>query len=177
MQDISERKQATQALHQLNDVLGERVVQRTRERDRTWELSRELLGVLHFDLAPIALNPAWESTLGWSRTELTGQYLRALIHPDDLAATLHETENVARGNVSTRFVNRMRHADCSYRWLSWTIVPDDGLMYAAVRDITSERAVLDELAATNKRMREQIKEREKVEAALQQMQRLEVVDS
>jgi PAS domain S-box-containing protein len=175
MQDISERKQATQALHQLNDVLGERVVQRTRERDRTWELSRELLGVLHFDLAPIALNPAWESTLGWSRTELTGQYLRALIHPDDLAATLHETENVARGNVSTRFVNRMRHADCSYRWLSWTIVPDDGLMYAAVRDITSERAVLDELAATNKRMREQIKEREKVEAALQQMQRLEVV--
>ncbi|WP_268796678.1 response regulator [Pseudomonas huanghezhanensis] len=175
IQDISERKQATQALHLLNDVLGERVVQRTRERDRTWELSRELLGVLHFDMTIIALNPAWESTLGWERSALTGPRLRELIHPDDFAATLHETENVARGNVTTRFVNRMRHADDNYRWLSWTIVPDEGLMYAAVRDITSERAVLDELAATNKRLREQITEREKVEAALQQMQRLEVV--
>jgi PAS domain S-box-containing protein len=175
IQDISERKRTTQALHQLNETLGERVVQRTRERDRTWELSRELLGVLRFDMTPIALNPAWEATLGWSRSELTDQRLRDLVHPDDLLATLHETENVGGGNVTTRFVNRMRHAHDGYRWLSWTMVPDDGLMYAAVRDITSERAVLDELAATNKRLREQIKEREKVEAALQQMQRLEVV--
>lgn len=175
IQDISERKQTTQALHQLNATLGERVVQRTRERDRTWELSRELLGVLRFDMTPIALNPAWESTLGWDRSQLSGQRLRDLLHPEDIAATLREMDNVGGGNITTRFVNRMRHADDGYRWLSWTMVPDDGLMYAAVRDITSERAVLDELAATNKRMREQIKEREKVEAALQQMQRLEVV--
>jgi len=151
------------------------VVQRTRERDRTWELSRELLGVLRFDMTPIALNPAWEATLGWARGDLNERPLGALIHPDDLDATLHETASVAKGNVSTRFVNRMRHADGGFRWLSWTIVPDEGLMYAAVRDITSERAVVDELAATNKRLRDQIRERERVEAALQQMQRLEVV--
>ncbi|WP_296261104.1 MULTISPECIES: response regulator [unclassified Pseudomonas] len=175
MQDISERKQATQALHQLNEILGERVVQRTRERDRTWELSRELLGVLRFDMTPIALNPAWESTLGWARADFHTQSLGELIHLDDLEATLRETASVAQGNVTTRFVNRMRHADGGFRWLSWTIVPDEGLMYAAVRDISSERAVVDELAATNKRLRDQIKERERVEAALQQMQRLEVV--
>jgi PAS domain S-box-containing protein len=175
MQDISERKQATQALHQLNEILGERVVQRTRERDRTWELSRELLGVFSFDLAPIALNPAWEATLGWARADFNDHSLGELIHLDDLDATLRETASVAKGNVSTRFVNRMRHAEGGYRWLSWTLVPDEGLMYAAVRDITSERAVVDELAATNKRLRDQIRERERVEAALQQMQRLEVV--
>lgn len=175
MQDISERKQSTQALYQLNEILGERVVQRTRERDRTWELSRELLAVLRFDLSPIALNPAWESTLGWTRADFHDESLSELIHLDDLAATLRETASVAQGNVTTRFVNRMRHAEGGFRWLSWTIVPDDGLMYAAVRDITSERAVVDELAATNKRLRDQIKERERVEAALQQMQRLEVV--
>lgn len=175
MQDITERKNATQALHQLNEILGERVVQRTRERDRTWELSRELLGVLHFDMTPIALNPAWEATLGWGREDFTRQRLSELIHKDDLEATLRETASVSEGHVTTRFVNRMRHADGGFRWLSWTIVPDDGLMYAAVRDITGERAVVDELAATNKRLRDQIKERERVEAALQQMQRLEVV--
>jgi PAS domain S-box-containing protein len=175
MQDISERKRASQALHQLNEILGERVVQRTRERDRTWELSRELLGVLRFDLTPIALNPAWEATLGWPRGDFNGPHLRDLIHVDDLEDTLAETARVAEGHVSGRFVNRMRHADGGYRWLSWTLVPEEGLMYAAVRDISSERAVMDELAATNRRLREQIKERERVEAALQQMQRLEVV--
>jgi PAS domain S-box-containing protein len=175
MQDISERKRASQALQQLNEILGERVVQRTRERDRTWELSRELLGVLRLDMTPIALNPAWEATLGFRRAEFTAQGLCELIHPDDLAATLRETASVAEGNVTTRFVNRMRHAEGGFRWLSWTIVPEEGLMYAAVRDITSERAVVDELAATNKRLRDQIRERERVEAALQQMQRLEVV--
>ncbi|MDD1968536.1 response regulator [Pseudomonas putida] len=175
MQDISERKRTSQALLQLNEILSERVVQRTRERDRTWELSRELLGVLRLDMTPIALNPAWEATLGFKRAGFTAQGLCDLIHPDDLAATLRETASVAEGNVTTRFVNRMRHAEGGYRWLSWTIVPDEGLMYAAVRDITSERAVMDELAATNKRLRDQIRERERVEAALQQMQRLEVV--
>ena len=175
IQDISDQKHATQALQRLNEMLGERVEKRTRERDRTWELSRELLAVMRFDMSPVSLNPAWEATLGWSREQLTSMQLWELIHADDIAATLSETENIANGNVSTRFVNRMRHASGDYRWLSWTIVPDEGLMYAAVRDITSERAVLDELAAANERLRQQIRERERIEAALQQMQRLEVV--
>ena len=175
LQDITEQKETTEALERLNDLLGDRVQKRTRERDRTWELSRELLGVLHFDMSPAALNPAWESTLGWPRSKLTGMQLWSLVHPDDLASTQREVENVAVGIVSSRFVNRMRHADGEYRWLSWTIVPDEGMMYAVARDITSERAVLDELAATNERLREQIRERERIEAALQQMQRLEAV--
>ena len=175
LQDITPQKEATESLERLNDLLGDRVQKRTRERDRTWELSRELLAVLHFDMQPAALNPAWETTLGWPRGALSQMGLWGLIHPDDLEATTREVENVAEGIVSSRFVNRMRHADGSYRWLSWTIVPDESMMYAVARDITSERAVLDELAATNERLREQIRERERVEAALQQMQRLEAV--
>lgn len=175
IQDVSERKHATQALVELTETLGERVEQRTRERDRTWELSRELLGVLRLDMTPINFNPAWEAALGWSREKISGIRLWELIHPLDLEATIRETQRIAEGNISTRFVNRMRHANGDYRWLSWTIVPENGFMYAAVRDITEERAVVEELASTNKRLREQIEEKEKVEAALQQMQRLEVV--
>ncbi|WP_263263848.1 response regulator [Pseudomonas entomophila] len=175
LQDITTKKEATESLERLNDLLGDRVQKRTRERDRTWELSRELLAVLHFDMQPAALNPAWETTLGWPRAALSQMGLWGLVHADDLAATTREVENVAEGIVSSRFVNRMRHADGGYRWLSWTIVPDEGMMYAVARDITSERAVLDELAATNERLREQIRERERIEAALQQMQRLEAV--
>ncbi len=175
LQDISEQKQVTLALQELNQTLGERVERRTRERDRTWDLSRELLAVMRFDLTPIALNPAWQETLGWSREEFLRGPLWHLLHPDDLASTRAEAQRIADGNVSTRFVNRLRHADGGYRWMSWTVVPEQSLMYAAVRDISSEREALEELASSNRQLLEQIAERERVEATLQRMQRLEAV--
>jgi PAS domain S-box-containing protein len=131
--------------------------------------------VLQLDMTPISFNPAWEATLGWSNEQISQMRLWELIHPDDFDTTLHEMESIAQGYISTRFVNRMKHKSGVYRWLSWTIVPEGGLMYAAVRDITEERAVIDELAAANQSLRAQISERERIEADLQQMQRLEVV--
>jgi len=173
--DVTEQKQATEALKRMNEALGARVEARTRERDRTWELSRDLLAVMHFDTRVLALNPVWESTLGWPREALLEQPLWALCHPDDLLATEKETERVRRGNVCERFVNRLRHRDGSYRWLSWTAVPEGQMLYAAGRDITSEIAAVDRLAAANRELTEQIRERERIEATLQQMQRLEAV--
>jgi PAS domain S-box-containing protein len=173
--DNTERKQATESLQRLNDLLGERVELRTRERDRIWEVSRELLAVMRPDMMPVALNPAWEQTLGRPTAELMARSLLPFVHPDDLEATREETRRLSNGHVSTRFVNRLRRADGQYRWLSWTAVPEEGLIYAAVRDITHEREASDALAATNQRLREQIAEREKVEATLRQMQRLEAV--
>jgi signal transduction histidine kinase/CheY-like chemotaxis protein len=98
-----------------------------------------------------------------------------LVHPDDLQATLEENMRVGRGKVTNRFVNRMRHRDGSYRWLSWSSVADGGRIYSAARDITSEIAAVDKLAEANRELRAQIQERERVEATLQQMQRLEAV--
>ena len=173
--DVTEQKLATEALKRMNETLGERVEARTRERDRTWELSRDLLAVMRFDTTAVALNPVWEGMLGWPREKLTDRPLWALVHPDDLSATLEETERIRRGQVTDRFVNRMQHRDGSYRWLSWTAVPEGEKMYAAGRDITSEIAAVDRLAAANRELTEQIKERERIEATLQQMQRLEAV--
>ena len=173
--DVTEQKLATEALKRMNETLGERVEARTRERDRTWELSRDLLAVMRFDTTVVALNPVWEGTLGWPREKLTDRPLWALVHPDDLSATHEETERIRQGHVTDRFVNRMQHRDGSYRWLSWTAVPEGERMYAAGRDITSEIAAVDRLAAANRELTEQIKERERIEATLQQMQRLEAV--
>ena len=173
--DVTEQKLATEALKRMNETLGERVQERTRERDRTWELSRDLLAVVRFDTTVVALNPAWEEVLGWPRQQLLDTPLWSLVHADDLSATHAETERIRCGNVTDRFVNRMQHRDGSYRWLSWTAVPEAGMMYAAARDITSEIAAVDKLAAANRELTEQIKERERIEATLQQMQRLEAV--
>ncbi|HAW26418.1 MULTISPECIES: hybrid sensor histidine kinase/response regulator [Stutzerimonas] len=173
--DVTEQRLATEALKRMNIALGERVEERTRERDRTWELSRDLLAVMRFDTTVIALNPAWEEALGWPREDLINTPLWSLVHADDLSATQAETERIRCGNVTDRFVNRMQHRDGSYRWLSWTAVPEAGMMYAAARDITSEIAAVDKLADANRELTEQIKERERIEATLQQMQRLEAV--
>ncbi|WP_444815560.1 response regulator [Stutzerimonas frequens] len=175
LMDITEQQLATQTLRQMNETLGERVQERTRERDRTWELSRDLLAVTHTDMMAVALNPMWEQAFDWPLEQLMEHPLTRLVHPDDLQATLEETARVGRGKVTTRFVNRMRHRDGSYRWLSWSAVADGGHIYSAARDITSEIAAVDKLADANRELRAQIQERERVEATLQQMQRLEAV--
>ncbi|MEK1943739.1 MAG: response regulator [Pseudomonas sp.] len=173
--DITEQRTATEALKQLNETLGERVQERTRERDRTWELSRDLLAVTSFDSTTLALNPAWQSILGWQHDDLLGLPLVSLTHPDDVRSSRVAMATVRRGEVADRFVNRLRHRDGSYRWIAWSAVPDGGRAYVAGRDISNEIANIDKLANANMALHKQIQEREKVEATLRQMQRLEAV--
>ncbi len=177
LQDIHTQRQATQALKQLNEMLGERVERRTRERDRAWELSQDLLAVLNKDLTPVALNPAWEAVLGISRERLSQTSLLHLLPEHEQEAFLEELAALAHGRTSARFVGRIQHAGGQQRWLSWVVVPEDTLLYVVARDITSERESALGLAEANSRLRDQILERERIEAeaALQQMQRLEAV--
>ena len=175
LQDIHTQRLATQALRQLNEMLGERVERRTRERDRAWELSQDLLAVLNKDLTPVALNPAWEASLGFSRERLSQSSLLHLLPEADQELLLTELAALAHGRTSVRFVGRILHAGGQQRWLSWVVVPEDTLLYVVARDITSEREAALGLAEANARLREQINERERIEAALQQMQRLEAV--
>ncbi|AZL73374.1 response regulator [Pseudomonas oryziphila] len=175
LQDIHSQRQATRALEQLNEMLGERVERRTRERDRAWELSQDLLAVLNKDLTPVALNPAWEACLGFSRERLGQISLLQLLPEDDQDALLTQLAALSLGHSSARFIGRILHASGQQRWLSWVVVADDTLLHVVARDISSEREAALDLAKANERLREQIAERERVEAALQQMQRLEAV--
>ncbi|MDH0302066.1 MULTISPECIES: response regulator [unclassified Pseudomonas] len=175
LQDIHQQRQATRALEQLNEMLGERVERRTRERDRAWELSQDLLAVLNKDLTPVTLNPAWEASLGFTRERLSQTSLLQLLPEADQESLLAELGALSLGRTSARFVGRILHASGQQRWLSWVVVPDDNLLYVVARDISSEREAVLDLAEANERLREQIAERERIEAALQQMQRLEAV--
>ncbi len=173
--DVTSERLATQALQQQNEVLGERVEARTRERDRTWSLSRDILSTCDVTLRPTSVNPAWLDVLGWGESQVMSQSLFHLVHPDDLAATQRVVEALQKGTIISRFVNRLRHADGTYRWISWSAVPEDEVIYASGRDITRDMQVVEELGAANRALTEQINERERVETALRQMQRLEAV--
>ncbi|BBK30804.1 PAS domain S-box-containing protein [Stella humosa] len=152
--DIDDQKMAVDRLAELNATLEERVAEQTQARERIWRVSQDMLVVTDLDGVWLAVNPAWEATLGWREHELVGRTSRWLEHPDDVRATDAERLRLQGGGRTTSFENRFRHRDGSYRWLSWMAVPEDGRFYAVARDVTAERLRQAELEQTQDALRQ-----------------------
>ncbi len=122
------------------------------EAEQLFELCPDLLVVSGFDGYLQRVNPAWSRALGWSAEELkAGPYLD-LVHPDDRDRTRDAADELIRQGTLSGFINRFRHRDGSYRWLSWDARADarERRMYAAVRDVTEQHrttALRDQLEA------------------------------
>ena len=158
--DITDRKRAEEALRELNATLEQRVAERTADRDRMWRLSTDIMLVARFDGIITAVNPAWTALLGWQEGELPGTVFLDYVHPDDREATRAETGRLESGLTTMRFENRYRHRDGSYRWISWTAVPDDRFIHAVGRDVTARK----ESEAALRRAEEQLRQAQKMEA-------------
>src|SRR5258706_9062282 len=138
------RKLADQ-LAEFNATLAQRVEEKTRERDRIWNVSQDLLVVADRDGVWRTVNPAWTKTLGWSEAELLNRTSEWLEHPDDGGLTRRQVNRLIQGDLTVKFEGRFRHKDGSYRWLSWTGVPDRDRIYAVARDVTAEKAAAERL--------------------------------
>ncbi|WPB76564.1 PAS domain-containing protein [Archangium violaceum] len=146
------RIKVMEELRRANELLEQRVEQRTRERDRLWNVSQDLLLVADMEGRFLSVNPAWTTQLGWSEEELLGKTSAWLEHPDDREKTRAEVTNLAAGNRTLRFENAFRHRNGTYRRLSWTAVPvhEDGVLYAFARDITEQRHIEEQLHQAQK---------------------------
>jgi hypothetical protein len=129
-------------------TLAQRVEEKTRERDRIWNVSQDLLVVADRDGVWRTVNPAWTRTLGWSEAELLNRTSEWLEHPDDGGIARAQVRKLGTGATTVRFESRFRHKDGTYRWLSWTGVSDGGRNYAVARDVTAEKAAAERLKAT-----------------------------
>ncbi|WNV07110.1 PAS domain-containing protein [Tardiphaga sp. 709] len=147
-------RQLAAKLADLNETLEQRVRDKTRERDRIWSVSQDLLMVSDYDGVWRTVNPAWTRTLGWSEAELLNKTSRWLEHPEDQARTMTEVDKLVAGEPTIRFENRLRHKDGSYRWLSWTAVPDQNQIYCVARDVTAEKAAAERLRNTEEALRQ-----------------------
>jgi PAS domain S-box-containing protein len=166
--DVTEQVAAEQALRQseeryrkladqlaeLNATLAQRVEEKTRERDRIWNVSQDLLVVADRDGVWRTVNPAWTRTLGWSEAELLNRTSEWLEHPDDAGIAQTQVKRLGAGETTVRFESRFRHKDGSYRWLSWTGVSDKDTHYAVARDVTAEKAAAERLKATEEALRQ-----------------------
>jgi PAS domain S-box-containing protein len=95
------------------------------------------------------LNPAWETTLGYTREELYSRPYIEFVHPDDRQATITEATNIASGRKTLSFENRYLCKDGTYKWLLWSAVvhPEKGLIYAVGTDLTEHKCEEARLAA------------------------------
>jgi PAS domain S-box-containing protein len=141
-------------LAQLNTTLEQRVQEKTRERDRIWNVSQDLLLVAGRDGVWRTVNPAWTKTLGWSAAELLDNTSDWLEHPADGGVTRRHFARLAAGPGTVRFESRIRHQDGSYRWLSWTGVSDAEAIYAVARDVTAEKAAAERLKLAEEALRQ-----------------------
>jgi PAS domain S-box-containing protein len=159
--DITPLREAEEALRKLNESLEQRVIERTRDRDRIWRLSPDLMLVAQLDGVISAVNPAWTRMLGHAENDLVGSQLLALVHPDDLAVSSSAVSRLGDGKNFPNFKNRYRHQDGSYRMIAWTAVPDSDYIHAVGRDIQAEEEAKEALRLS--------------EDALRQSQKLEAI--
>ena len=152
--DVTEQIEAEQALRHLNETLEQRVEEEAQERARIWNVSQDLLVVADMKGKFIAINPAWNATLGWSEGELLNNTFEWFVHPDDLSKSRAQLHLIAEGQNSRQFENRFRDRDGSYRWLSWKAVAEGGLVYAVARDVTDLKNTADQLRTSRRELAE-----------------------
>jgi PAS domain S-box-containing protein len=155
--DVTEAKRVETQLRVLNETLELRVEERTRERDRIWRVSQDLLGVSDSRGVFVSINPAWTTLLGWDEAEIVGRTSEWLAHEDDRQITRDEVARLAAGHKTLKFENRLRRKDGRYCWLSWTAVPEDGMIYCVGRDISAEKEAAAALARTEEQLRHSLK--------------------
>ncbi len=149
-------------LTELNATLEARVSERTAERDRLWTLSEDLLARADYQGGLTAISPAWSRILGYSDAELFARPYSDVIHPDDVADVVAALSAMRRTGQSTRFENRIRAADGSWKPIGWTVSPEaDDIHFIAIgRDLSHERARAGEL----EKSQDQLRQAQKMEA-------------
>jgi PAS domain S-box-containing protein len=118
---------------------GERLAAE-QERDRFFDLSVDMMGVVNLDGYIARANPAYEQVLGLTGSEIIARPFMDFVHPDDRVAASAVYESLKGGDVVVDFEVRFGR-DESYRWILWNAVLDSGsqLIYANGRDITDRK--------------------------------------
>ena len=107
----------------------------TLDAQRVFELTSDLIATGSRDGRFTRLNPAWEQVLGWSREELMSCRAIDFVHPDDV----QRTRDAAALAQPTRFENRYRCKDGSYRWLEWNARLWADEWVGVARDVTDRK--------------------------------------
>ncbi|MGP4042908.1 PAS domain S-box protein [Streptomyces sp. 2A115] len=119
------------------------------ELESIFNLSLDLLGISGLDGYFKRVNPAFERTLGYPGETLLSRPYLEFVHKEDRERTRAIVDRLATGVEVAEFENRYVRGDGTECWLQWSCRPvlDEGLIYAAARDVTESRRAAREQAA------------------------------
>lgn len=142
------------AVRGLNETLEQRVAERTRERDRIWRISQDILVVASAKGYLLSWNPAFTRILGWSEQEILPMPFSELVHPEQAQELADVMAKLASGQPVNRFRMRSRHKNGTYRWISWTLTPEEERLYVVGRDVTTDLEQAEILRNTEDALRQ-----------------------
>jgi PAS domain S-box-containing protein len=151
--DITDRKRAEEALRE------------SEERYRSLiESARDIIYTVSMEGTITSLNPAFETTTDWSRTEWIGKPLTSIVHPDDWPLASEMFQRMLHGETPPLHEVRFRSKSGEYRVGEFMITPhiQHGTMVGILgvgRDITERKRVEAELRRYRNRLEELVEER------------------
>lgn len=124
----------------------------SKNAERIFKYSTEMLCMVGFDGYFKAVNPAWNKCLGWSEKELLSKPYINFVHPHDKEKTIKEGDRVLKGEGSAGFENRYVCKDGSQKLLLWNsyVFPKEKVIYAVVSDVTELRKKEQQLKESEK---------------------------
>ena len=148
--DIDDQRRQAAEMARLNATLEEEVEARTRERDRVWSTTSDLMGTAGLDGYLKKVNPAWTRMLGWSEADLLATPFLDLIDPADHEETGDVLGRLAAGEAITDYLDHLVHVDGSRRAIMWNASPDGALFNIVGRDVTALRRTEEALRQSQK---------------------------
>jgi PAS domain S-box-containing protein len=172
VQDISERKRAEQNLAKLNDMLEQRVAQRTRELEESRQQLQAIVDgtsdavfVKDLDGRYLLVNRAVEQFVGKRQDEVIGRDDRFIFPPADVQALIEADRRVMAGGVTMTYEDIATTADGVQRTFLSTKGPlFDGQgrvtgLFGISRDITERKKEEDTLRRLNETLEQRVAER------------------
>jgi len=142
--DRNERQEsASELAYQVEGWIAERAERKRteQERERFFNLSLDLLAIVDPQGGLTQTNPAWETMLGWSSSDLKEKTIWQIVHPDRHQQLTHNFKQILAGEPLTAVEYRCACKDGSYRWVLWNakLMTGEPAIYIVGRDITDRK--------------------------------------
>lgn len=108
------------------------------------------------------INQSFITNLGYTKEDLLDKALYTLIHLEDRFLVRDEiTRSISTEESVIKFESRNKCKDGSYKWLAWVAVfdPKKELFFAAARDVTEQKEMLQWLQAYQEKLEDLVEER------------------
>jgi len=127
------------------------------EYERIFKLIANPICVTDINAVFVKVNPAMCKILGYSQSEIEGQSMFGMIHPEDLNRTIqYIQEKIVEQPELLEIENRFVCKNGESVWFSWKVQPiyEEGISYSIAHDITHLKQVEEELIKAKEKAEE-----------------------